>query len=140
MTSFGAQISASRVASGELSVRQRNSIISKHEAGVASRDLAAEFRCSKRTINRTIQRFQSTYSNQSRPRSGQLPKLSRRERRYLFRLARQQPKIEYRQMQRELEYWLTDEDYPRVSATTLRAALKEWNFQKFRARRRPKII
>ncbi|KAF2623614.1 hypothetical protein BU25DRAFT_326702, partial [Macroventuria anomochaeta] len=98
MSSFGAQISANRIAGAELSVCQRDSIISKHEAGASSQELAAEFRCSKRTINRTIKRFQSTGSNQSRPRPGQPPKLSCREKRYLFCLARQQPKIEYRQM------------------------------------------
>ena len=43
-------------------------------------------------------------------------------------------------MQRELGYWLIDEDHPRVSASTLRAALKELDIQNFRARRRPKII
>ena len=83
----------------------------------------------------------SVYSLESiRPRSGQPPKLSRREKRYLFRLARQKPKIEYQQMQRELRYWLTEEDHPRASVSTLRAALKESDFQNFRARRRPKII
>jgi transposase len=102
MSSFRAQISAERVAGGEISVRQRDSIVFKHKASVGSRELAEEFGCSKRAINKTIQRFKSTNSNQSRPRSGQPPKISCQEKRYLFRLAKQQPKIEYGQMQEEL--------------------------------------
>ena len=102
MSSFGVRISAGRVAGGELSVRQRDSIISKHEAGISSLKLAEEFGCSKRTINRTIQGFKATHTNLSLPESRQPPKLSRQEKCYLFHLAGQKLKIEYLQMQHEL--------------------------------------
>jgi len=139
MSLFGAQISGERVAGGELSVRQRDSIVFKHEAGISSLDLAAEFGCSKRTINRTIQRFKTTNTNESRRRSGQPPVLSCREKRYLFRLARQQPKIEYRQMQQELGWLFTDTNLPTVSTTTMRTALNQMGIHKFRAALRTKI-
>ena len=139
MTSFGAQISANRVAGGELSVRQRDSIISKHEAGCSTKELAEEFGCSRRAIQKTVQRWNTTGSNLSKPRTGQPPKLSRRERRYAFRLAQQNPKIEYTVMLKDLGLWPTDSSHPRVSTDTLRSALQEYGLNKFRAKRRPKI-
>jgi transposase len=132
MSSCGSQISGNRSAGGELSLDQRNCIISKHEAGCTTKELAQEFMCSRRTIQRTIQRWETTSSNYSRPRSGHPPALTRREKRYAYRLARQKPKIQYRAM-------LQDLGLTRVSAHTLRSALQDYGLKKFRARRRPKI-
>ncbi|KAF2629842.1 hypothetical protein BU25DRAFT_408464, partial [Macroventuria anomochaeta] len=83
MRAFGAEISGDRVPGGELSVRQRDSIVSKAEAGCTTKELAEEFSCSRRTIQKTIQRYNMTGNNQSKPRPGQPPRISRRERRYL---------------------------------------------------------
>jgi hypothetical protein len=54
-------------------------------------------------------------------------------------MARQQPKIEYRQMQKELGWLNADTHLPYVSTTTMQRTLKEMGIQKFRAKRRPKI-
>jgi transposase len=77
MRAYGSQISANRAQGAELSVAQRDSIISKREAGSTTKELAEEFVCSRRAIQKTIQRWDSTGSNYSRPRNGQPPKLSR---------------------------------------------------------------
>jgi transposase len=132
MSSYGSQISGNRSAGGELSLDQRNCIISKHKAGCTTKELAQEFMCSRRTIQRTIQQWETTSSNYSRPRSGHPPALTRREKRYAYHLARQKPKIQYRAM-------LQDLSLTRVSAHTLRSALQDYSLKKFRARRRPKI-
>jgi transposase len=132
MRSYGSEISANRGAGAELSVAQRESIISKAEAGCTTKELAEEFACSRRTIQKTIQRWNTTGSNHSRPGSGQPASLSRREKRYIYRLARQNPKIEYRAM-------LQDLGLTRVCTETVRSALHEQGLRNFRARRRPKI-
>ncbi|KAF1940409.1 hypothetical protein EJ02DRAFT_456037, partial [Clathrospora elynae] len=119
MTSFGARISANCVAGGELSVQERDSIISKAEAGCTTKELANEFGCLRCAIQKTIHRYKPTGNNQSRPRSGQPPKLSSREKRYAYRLVRQFPKIEYREMLQELGLWLDESNRPRVSRDTL---------------------
>ena len=54
MSSFGAQIAVGRVTGDSISVCQRDNVISKHDADIGSRELAEEFRCSKRTINNDI--------------------------------------------------------------------------------------
>jgi transposase len=139
MRAYGSQISANRAQGAELSVAQRDSIISKREAGSTTKELAEEFACSRRAIQKTIQRWDSTGSNYSRPRTGQPPKLSRREKRYAYRLARQYPKIEYAAMLKDLGLVSSDGDRPSVSTQTLRAALQDQGLQNFRAKRRPKI-
>ena len=57
MSSFGVRISANRVAGNELSVPQRDSVISKHEAGCITKELAEEFGRSRRAISNTIRRY-----------------------------------------------------------------------------------
>ncbi|KAF1934903.1 hypothetical protein EJ02DRAFT_329296, partial [Clathrospora elynae] len=87
MTSFGARISANCVARGKLSVQQRDSIISKAEAGCTTKELANEFGCLHYAIQKTIHQYKTTSNNQSRPCSSQPPKLSSQEKRYAYRLA-----------------------------------------------------
>ena len=50
-------------------------------------------------------------------------------------LARQQPKIEYRQMQKELGWFNADTLLTYVSTTTMQRTLEEIEVQKFRAKR-----
>jgi biotin operon repressor len=63
MRAYGSQTSLDRAQGAELSVLQRDSIISKREADNTTNELAEEFACSRRAIQKTIQRWDSTGSN-----------------------------------------------------------------------------
>src|SRR4051812_42263557 len=99
--SFGTEISANRHSNAELSTLARTSIISKHEAGVENRELAAEFGCTTKCIRDIIHRCTQTGSNQSRPRSGRPQVLSAHNNRMLYRTARKVPKLKYSELLRE---------------------------------------
>src|SRR5262245_6950719 len=117
MRSFGQEISHNRRRNAELSIQTRDSIISKYEAGTTTRELAEEFNCTTRYIQKTIARYKETGTNQSRPRSRCPSKLSRQEKRLLFRAARKWLKITYEDL-------LEETQLQRISKRTSYNALK----------------
>ena len=133
MRAFGTEISANRRRKGELSIAARQSIISKAEAGASTTELAEEFSCISKCIRDTLKRYQQTGSNASRARSGRPPILSRREERALWRQARKNAKIQYRELIKETSLRRT------ISRSTAYRALKREGLTNFRAKRRPKI-
>lgn len=132
MSSFGVEISGNRRRNAELSVQQRDLIIAKCEAGASSRELAEEFNCTRRCINKTLQRYGEQHHNQSRPRSGRPQALNTHDKRVLYREARKNPRIEYPALLREASL-------RRISRTTAYRALKAEGLTNFRAARKPKI-
>ncbi|KAF1964910.1 hypothetical protein BU23DRAFT_491202, partial [Bimuria novae-zelandiae CBS 107.79] len=66
---FGLEISANRVAGGELIAQARESIISKAEASATLAELAREFRYIAKCIRDTIKRYNKIDNNTSRPYS-----------------------------------------------------------------------
>ncbi|KAF1828815.1 hypothetical protein BDW02DRAFT_537484, partial [Decorospora gaudefroyi] len=98
MRAFGTEISGNRMRNGELSVHQRDYILAQCEAGCSTKEIATAMFCSQRTIQKTIQRWNTTSTNNSRPRAGRPPILSWRDRRLLLRIAKKYPKIEYRKL------------------------------------------
>jgi transposase len=123
MRSFGQEISANRRRQSELSIQQRDSIISKSEAGVPSVELAEEFNCTKRCINKTIQRYKEQHHNASRPCSRRPSILTRRETRMLYRAAQKSPKSKYLAL-------LQDTSLQQISKRTAYRALKKLKPQK----------
>jgi transposase len=95
MRSFSTEISGNRGAGDKLSSATRSSIISKHEAGVTNKDLAAEYGVHRNTISSTIKRWTDHHTLESLPRSGRPEITTRREKRMLVRMARRYPKIKY---------------------------------------------
>ena len=78
-------------------------------------------------------RWQQTGSNISRPRPGRKPKLSERQKRLAFRIARKTPKIQYEKLIREAHLQRI------CSRKTVYRGLKDIGLINFRAKRRPKI-
>ena len=99
--SFGQEISGNCQPNAELSFAQRAAIISKVEAGVLRKDIAAEFQITTKSIQRTLKRWKTYQTLESLPRSGRPEVVSYREKRALYRLARRKPKIQYRKLMEE---------------------------------------
>jgi transposase len=68
--SFGTEISGNRGRNDELSPEACSSIISKQEAGVSIKELAAEFGVHWNTITKTIKRWKNHKTVYSLPREG----------------------------------------------------------------------
>lgn len=132
MRRFGQELNQNRRRNAELTVQQRDSIISKAEAGASTRELSEEFNCTMRCIQKTIARFNATATNVSRPRSGRPPKLTTREKKMLHRVARKSPKIQYRSL-------LYEAHSMHVSRRTATRLLHVQGLGKFRAKRKPRI-
>jgi len=67
---FGSEITGNRGKKQELSSEARSSIISKWEAGVMNKDLAAEYGVHRNVIAYTIKRWKEHHTVNSLPRSG----------------------------------------------------------------------
>lgn len=125
MKSIGAEIFKRRGRGQELSQQQRDIIIVKMEAGCSTAELAAEMRCTRRCVQKTIQRYKETNSNATRPRCGAPAILTTRERRLIFRIVRKTPNISYRKLLLEAGLWPQDQAKPRVSEITVKRALRQ---------------
>lgn len=99
--SSGQESSGNRKPNGELSESARASIITKRNNGALLRELAEEFGVNRSTIVSTISRWKSHQTTSSLPRSGRPPITTVREQRNLQRIARREPKIEYRQLRKD---------------------------------------
>jgi len=80
----------------ELTPSERLKIVSKYEAGCSTAELAAEFGRHASTIRRTIKRYTSRHTIHSAPRSGRPKAVTPRQELMIRRVARTQPKIEYK--------------------------------------------
>ena len=91
--SFGQEISGNRQPNAELSSAQRAAIISKVEAGVLHKDIAAEFQITTKSIQRTLKRWKTYQTLESLPQSGRPKVVSCCKKRALYYLARHKPNI-----------------------------------------------
>lgn len=66
MKAFGTEISANRVRNGELSLEQRAYCLGQAEAGANTKEIAETLGCTRRCVQKTIQRYNETSSNLSR--------------------------------------------------------------------------
>jgi transposase len=130
--SFGQEISGNRQPNAELSSAQRAAIISKVEAGVLYKDIAAEFQITTKSIQRTLKRWKTYQTLESLPRSGRPEVVSRREKRVLYRLARREPKIQYGKLMEEAGLL-------HISKSTCYRRLKDEGLTKYRCKKRPKL-
>ena len=95
MRAFGSEISGNRSLHDELSERQRECIIAAVEAGAATREVAAQFNTTQRTVQRILKRWETTGSTTTKARSGRPSTLSHWEKRKILRIVRKHPKIGY---------------------------------------------
>jgi transposase len=124
---------------GELSEAQRIYCLAQVEAGVRTSKVADALKCSQRCVQRTVARWKATSSNTSRPRAGRPPILTSIDHRQLLRIARKNPRIEYKKLVQEAGMWDSNATHPQVSRHTIQRAMADQGYYKFRAKRRPKI-
>lgn len=123
-----------------LSPADRLRIISKHEAGVTTAELCAEFGCARNTIHYTIKRHSTHGTIKDLPRTGRPPKLSVHEKKIVCRKARAAPKIEYSELAKASTFVNAD-GTPSTppSRSTLYRCLKGYRLRNFRCKLRPKL-
>jgi transposase len=128
MREFGTVISGNRGRKGELSKEARAAICALAEAGVAKKDLAEQFGCHRNTVTYTINRFNATEKNASRPRKGRPQILNSVETRYIITLVKRNPRIAWKA--------LLASTPRRVSQSTLRRVMGKEYRRKWRALKR----
>lgn len=112
--SSGQEVSGNRGLGEELSREQRAGILSAVEAKIPKAQIARMYRCSRPAVYKTIQRFNSTGSTKSRPRSGQPQRITSQDRRRILRIARATSKITYEAFQEELGHFCCQKTIYRV--------------------------
>jgi transposase len=86
----------------ELSPHRRAMIEGMHLAKLSSREIARLMQIPNSTVRETIKRIPLRSNGQSLPRSGRPPKIDRAAERNILRYCRQNAKVTYAQIKREL--------------------------------------
>jgi transposase len=128
LTELGRILMAGRKKNEELSPTVRAAICGAIAAGATQRAVATAFGLSTGVITRTLQTFTTTGSFESKPRSGRPKVLTRRESRYITQLAKRKPHLTNKQLTQALGRV--------VPRSTVRRALREKNYRKWRAIKR----
>ena len=128
LTELGRVITASRQRNEELSPTVRAAICGAVAAGATQRAVATAFGLSAGVIARTVQHFTTTQSFDSKPRSGRPRVLICRGRWYLVQLAKRDPRLTNKQLAQALSR--------RLSNSTVRRALREQKYRKWKAMKR----
>jgi transposase len=125
---LGAKLTAGRQSGQELSPFARAAIAGAVVAGASPAAVARAFRVSRATVQVTLQRFESSATFTSKPRTGRPKVLTRREKRYIIQLAKRKP-----QLSTQL---LTDTLGTQISRSTVRRVLRQHRMRKWRAQKR----
>jgi transposase len=137
---FGIEISGNTRKKPHLSPVQRQTIIAKFDAGVSVRELADEFERGVQTIQDTIKRWNLHQTTSDLPRSGRKLMLSLHQKKLIYRKARAQPKIEYKNLVEVSTFVNADGTLSKApSRSTLYQCLKERGLTNYRCKKRPKL-
>jgi transposase len=128
LAEIGRIATAGRHRNQELSPEARAAICGAAAAGASQRAIATAFGVSQAVITQTIQRLQETQSFKSKPRNGRPKVFSRRESRYIVQLAKRDARLTHKQLLKMIG--------AKASVTTVRRALRERNYRKWRAAKR----
>jgi len=128
LTDLGRKLTAGRQKNQELSPTARAAICGAVAAGASQRAVATAFGVSHVLVANTIERFTTTASFDSKPRTGRPSALTRREKRYIVQLAKRDIRLTHKQLLKVLDR--------KVSCSTVRRALREHNYRKWRAMKR----
>ena len=128
LTDLGRDLTAGRKKNEELSPAARAAICGAVAGGVSKRAVAAAFGVSHIVVSKTIQRFTTTRSFDSKPRSGRPQVLTRKDKRYIVQLAKRNARLTHQQLLKILGR--------KVSSSTVRRALRQRNYRKWRALKR----
>lgn len=115
LTDLGRDLTAGRKKNEELSSAARAAICGAVAGGVSKRAVAAAFGVSHIVVSKTIQRFTTTNSFDSKPGTGRLQVLTRKDKRYIVQLAKRNAWLTHQQLLKILGR--------KVSSSTVRRAL-----------------
>jgi transposase len=125
---IGAKLTAGRQSGQELSPFARAAIIGAVAAGANQSAVARAFGISRAAVQLTLERFESSTTVESRPRTGRPEVLTRREKRYIIQLAKRCPHLSTQ--------LLTNTVNTRISRSTIRRVLRHHRMRKWRAQKR----
>lgn len=128
LTDFGRVLTTGRQKNQELSPTTRAAICGAVAAGASQRAVATAFGVTHAVVANTIQRFKTTTSFDSKPRSGRPQVLTRREKRYIVQLAKRNARLTHKQLLKVLDR--------KVSSSTVRRALCQHKYRKWKAMKR----
>jgi len=116
-----------------VSLGKREAIIELHRLGCTQRRIGTALRMDHRTIGRIIQLYKSTCQLTPRKSPGRPPRLTARERRYLARKLRTNPKSTPSKLAQEL----TQNEGIKIHPKTIRRALHKEGLKAFKKPRKP---
>ncbi|KAK4032976.1 Homeodomain-like protein [Parachaetomium inaequale] len=93
LAEIGAKLTAGRQSGQELSPTARAAIVGAVAAGASQSAVARAFRVDRTAVYRILQRFESSTTVESKPRTGRPEVLTRREKRYILQLAKRYPRL-----------------------------------------------
>ena len=91
-------ISGNRVQKKQLTLSERGYIIGAVKWGATPTQLRDTDGIPESTVRTTLVRAESRLNNETKPRSGRPPILTRRERRHIWRIVRANPRITYKEL------------------------------------------
>jgi len=124
-------ISGNRDPKAELTPFQRGLVVGKASVGQSFRSIATSLKCSISTVSDTVLKSAERDKGRSLPRTGRPKLYSKRDVRKLVRIARQKPKLTYKQLKAEADM--------KCSRRTITRILDTYNIHKWRAAKRPML-
>jgi transposase len=128
LAELGAKLTAGRQPGQELSPTARAAIAGAVAAGASQTAVADAFSISRRAVQLSLQRLESSTTFESKPRTGRPEILTRREKRYILQLAKRYPQYSLQMLTGTLD--------TRISRSTVRRVLREQRMRKWRAQKR----
>ena len=128
LAELGAKLTAGRQPGQELSPCARAAIAGAVAAGASQTAVANAFSTSRRAVQLSLQRFESSTTFETKPRTGRPELLTRREKRYILQLAKRYPRYSLQMLTGTLD--------TRISRSTVRRVLREHRMRKWRAQKR----
>ena len=125
---IGLILTAGRQKNQELSPFARAAICGAVAAGASQAAVARAFGLSRHAVQATLQRFATTHTFVSQPKSGRPEVLTHREKRYIIQLTKRFPRLTVSLLTNTLD--------TRVSPSTVRRHLRQQNRRKWRAKKR----
>jgi transposase len=128
LRAFGTIISGNRQFNHELTSETRAAICAAVACGQTHREVAEAFRVSKTAVTKAIQHFKQHGTFNSKARSGRKPKLTRREKRYIYKLVRKFPKMAFKALILEVN--------SKISFSTIKRVLRTYHLRKWKSMKR----
>lgn len=129
---FAYSLAPNREGNRSLNPSQRHSIVQDVLNGVQYKILAERYNCHRNTIRNTFIRWKKQHNFKSRPITGRPPRLTPRERRFLFRYIRKDPT----RVWNDVLLYCEQTFGKKVSRNTIRRALKSLKLGHWRALKR----